>query len=292
MRRIAFCLASLVAHALGANHFAGIATSNGIGGTSTYTCRTQAQWNTIASDAKDNGFKSIRVVGFDCDALNRASLAATANGLTILAGIYYSGSVASNSAAISNDMHIFHTAYSKYGASRYVGLTVGNEASDSASNIAAKVNDVKKYLRSVGVATPVSTVHSWTTIRDNPILCGGDFVAANAHAFYDGLVRADQTGDFVFKTAVPALKKACPGKKVMITESGWPSRGTSNKAAIPTISNEILALLSLNCACRDDTSVAVYAFEYDDQNWKQNDNERSFGLFGKLAVNQDILSAC
>lgn len=37
-------------------------------------------------------------------------------------------------------------------------------------------------------------------------------------AFYDGGRTSAQAGDFVFKTVVPALKSACPGKKVYITE--------------------------------------------------------------------------
>ncbi|KAF9532710.1 glycoside hydrolase superfamily [Crepidotus variabilis] len=146
----------------------------------------------------------------------------------------------------------------------------------------AKVYDVRGYLGSVGVTTPVSTVHTWVNIRANPALCGADFVGANAHAFYDGGRTSGQAGDFVFKTVVPALKAACPGKKVYITESGWPSRGGNNGVAVPSVADEQNALLNLNCANRDDTSVSVYAFEYDDQLWKGNDNERSFGIFGKI----------
>ena len=38
------------------------------------------------------------------------------------------------------------------------------------------------------------------------------------------------------------------------------------------------------------TPVSVFAFEYDDQLWKTNDNERSFGMIKKVEFN-DILSA-
>ena len=58
-----------------------------------------------------------------------------------------------------------------------------------------------------------------------------------------------------------------------------------------SIDNEHAALVSLNCASLDDTSISVFAFEYDDQLWKANDNERSFGMFDKLTFNGDILSA-
>ena len=57
-----------------------------------------------------------------------------------------------------------------------------------------------------------------------------------------------------------------------------------------SIADEHAALINLNCASRDDTSISVFAFEYDDQLWKANDNERSFGMFEKPAFN-DIFSA-
>jgi len=275
-------IATFLPFAFASNHFGGLAVSNSESGTSTYTCRTQAQWNQVASDAQGQGFESIRIIGFDCNALDMASSAASAVGIQVLAGIYVAGTIADGLVGINNDVQTFRAAYAKYGAGRFVGLTVGNEVNDTPANIMAKVYDVRGYLGSVGVTTPVSTVHTWVTVRANPALCGADFVGANAHAFYDGGVTSGQTGDFVFKTVVPALKAVCPGKKVLITESGWPSQGNSNGAATASPSDEANALLNLNCACRDDTSVSVYAFEYDDQLWKGNANEDSFGIFGKI----------
>lgn len=283
----AFALPSLAT-----NNFAGVGASNSIGGTSSYTCRTQAQWNTVANDAKNSGFNSIRITGFDCNALDLASSAAAAAGIQVLAGIYVTGTIASSITQINNDVQTFRAAYARYGAGRFVGLTIGNEVNDSVGNIMAKVYDVRGYLGSVGVTTPVSTVHTWVAIRDNPALCGADFVGANAHAFYDGGRTSGQAGDFVFKTVVPALKAACPGKKVIITESGWPSRGGNIGVAVASLGDERNALLNLNCACRDDRSVSVYAFEYDDQFWKANDNERSFGIFGKFNLLGDVFAPC
>ncbi|KAF5379714.1 hypothetical protein D9615_005715 [Tricholomella constricta] len=290
--KLLFAISAFVLPALAINNFFGVSTSNSIGGTSSYTCRTQAQWNTLANNAKNAGFKSIRVTGFDCDALERSSAAAAAAGIQVMAGIYVAGSIASAITQINNEVQLFRTAYAKYGAGRYVGLTIGNEVNDSAGNIMAKVYDVRGYLRSVGVTTPVSTVHTWVAIRNDPALCGADFAGANAHAFYDGGRTSGQAGDFVFKTVVPALKAACPGKKIYITESGWPSRGGNLGVAVASLNDERNALLNLNCACRDDRSISVYAFEYDDQNWKGNDNERSFGIFGKFNLLGDVFAPC
>ncbi|KAF5316836.1 hypothetical protein D9619_006154 [Psilocybe cf. subviscida] len=284
---------SLAHGAVAGNHFAGLTVSNSIGNTGSFTCRTQDQWNTLANDAKSQGFGAIRIEGFECNALDMASSAAASVGIQVMAGIsVQQGTIAASIDGINNDVATFRDAFAKFGAGMYIGLTIGNEVQDSPDNIMAKVFDVRGFLGSVGVTTPVSTAHNWVEVRDNPILCGADFVGANAHAFFDGGRTSGQTGDFVFQTVVPSLKAACPGKKVFITESGWPSRGPNNGVAVPSVGDETSAILNLNCACRDDTSVSVFAFEYDDQLWKANDNERSFGIFGKIGLNGDAFAPC
>lgn len=84
---------------------------------------------------------------------------------------------------------------------------------------------------------PVSTVHIWINIVNDPSLCGADFVGANAQyvttngyvqiiitfldfgsAYYDGGVTSGQAGSFLFNTVKPALEAACPGKEIFITE--------------------------------------------------------------------------
>ncbi|KAF8652878.1 hypothetical protein AX16_004099 [Volvariella volvacea WC 439] len=276
---------------LSANHFEGIVASNSIGGDSRYNCRTQAQWNVLARDARGAGFGAIRITGFNCDALERASVAAAMAGLKVLAGIYISGSVASSVGQVMADVRRFEAAYKRFGASGYVALTVGNEVNDSPGNIMSIVRQVRSHLRSNGVAIPVSTVHTWINISNNPVLCDADFVAANAHSWYDGGYRSEQTGHFVFGVVVPNLKRVCPGKKIIITESGWPSRGPPNANAFASIADEHAALANLNCACRNDPSVDVYAFEYDDQRWKDGDVEKSFGIMGKMDLGFSAFAA-
>ncbi|KAF8073938.1 glycoside hydrolase superfamily [Lyophyllum atratum] len=289
--KLFIAISAFVLPSLAINNFVGVGASNSIGGSTSYVCRTQAQWNTVANNAKNAGFKSIRITGFDCNALNLASSAAAAAGIQVMAGIYITGTVASSMTQINNDVQTFRTAYAKYGAGRYAGLTIGNEAADTPANIMAKVYNVRGYLRSINISTPVSTVHTWVAIRDSPALCGADFVGANAHAFYDGGRTSGQAGNFVFKTVVPALRAACPGKKIIITESGWPSRGANFGVAVPSLADERNALHSLNCASAGDRSVSVYAFENDDQLWKANDRERSFGI-GKINLPADVFTAC
>ncbi|KAH6918260.1 glycoside hydrolase superfamily [Coprinopsis sp. MPI-PUGE-AT-0042] len=280
-----------VASVSAANNFAGITVSN-IQSTDP-TCRTQQQWNDIVNKARDNGFNSIRILAFDCDALDRAATAAASAGLTVLAGIWFQGSVANAAASIRNDVEAFRNAAGKFGPGRFRGLTIGNENFDNPSAIMDKVNEMRNYLRSAGINTPVSTVHDWVQIRANPVLCNGDFVGANTHAFYDGNVAASQMGDFVFKTVIPELKAACPGKTIIITEAGWPSRGAANRQAVASVDAAKSALLTLNCACKDNRGVSVYAFEAEDLFWKADDRERSFGILpNKYNLLGEVFAPC
>lgn len=119
-------------------------------------------------------------------------------------------------------------------------------------------------------------------------------------AFFDPNTAAGNSGNFLTQTVIPALRNACGNKKIMITEyvsfystciciiklqyyrTGWPSRGGSNGAGVASLDNERAALAALNCASGSIPDVSVFAFEYDDQTWKGNDNERSFGIFPKF----------
>ena len=154
----------------------------------------------------------------------------------------------------------------KYGAGSIDGLTVGNEVADAPSNIMNKVRDVREYLNNnVGYKGPVSTVAVWVDVMNNPVLCDGDRVTVNAHAFYDGNVQATGAGDFINDTVLPNIRKACASyaavNNIIITESGWPSRGGNFGAAVPSLANERDALRSLNCAGKTNK---IIAFEAED----------------------------
>jgi len=90
---------------------------------------------------------------------------------------------------------------------------------------------------------------------------------------------AANAGPFISYTVYPALTSACPGKEIVITESGWPSAGADYGVAVPSLANEQTALQALNCAASG--GAKIYAFEYDDLAWTANANEQSFGIFNK-----------
>jgi len=112
-------------------------------------------------------------------------------------------------------------------------------------------------------------------------------VTVNAHAFYDGNADSATAGSFITNTVLPNIKSACAPygavNTIIITESGWPSRGAGYGNAVASTGDEQTALGNLNCASQ---TVGIMAFEYDDSTWKNsNDNEMSFGIINKSGVN-------
>ncbi|KAJ6628488.1 hypothetical protein B0H10DRAFT_1868785 [Mycena sp. CBHHK59/15] len=116
-------------------------------------------------------------------------------------------------------------------------------------------------------------------------MCTGDFAGANAHAFFDG-TPSSNANNFMLNTVLPTICSVCPGKSIFITESGWPSRGGSIGNSVASVGDELTVLQGLNCVAQ---SVNMYASKYDDQLWKANDNERSFGMWVKI---QGFASSC
>ena len=177
---------------------------------------------------------------------------------------------------IDQDVGVFVNTVKKYGAGSIDGLTIGNEVADTPMNIMRKVWDVRGYLNNViGYKGPISTVPTWVEMMNNPVLCDADRVTVNAHPFYDGNVNAAGAGNFINNAVLPNIRRVCAPysavKNVIITESGWPSRGANFGAAVPSLANEQAALKSPNCVAG---STKIIAFEAD----SSDDNEKSKSL--------------
>jgi exo-beta-1,3-glucanase (GH17 family) len=109
---------------------------------------------------------------------------------------------------------------------------------------------------SAGYTGPVVAVDTFIAILNNPSLCqASDYIAANAHAYFDGTVAAAGAGAWVAQQA-QKLGALCAGKGVLITgisypisllmaESGWPSAGDSNGAAVASPGNQATAKSSI-----------------------------------------------
>lgn len=111
------------------------------------------------------------------------------------------------------------------------GIVVGNETTLRAE---MSVPDLIKLLRQVKRLSPVpvTTGEIWTVWIDHPELASAvDFIAAHILPYWEGVDAAravDRTIE-IYDT----LRRAHPGKRIVIAEFGWPSAGYNYHHATP-----------------------------------------------------------
>ncbi|KAL8865752.1 MAG: hypothetical protein Q9174_006716, partial [Haloplaca sp. 1 TL-2023] len=189
----------------------------------------------IAMIAK-KGFSSIRLYSTDCSGLSSVATAALSHNMNIILGVYISDT--GISAARPQIAEVVQWA-NKNGHFKGVEMIViGNEAVFnkfcSAAELASFVAEAKTAFSAAGYTGPVTTTETVETLKQNKeTLCPVcDVAAANIHPFFNGKVTADGAGEFVAEQ-LELLATICPGKEVFNLETGWPTKGSANGAAIP-----------------------------------------------------------
>lgn len=210
-------------------------------------CKTAAE---VAADwdvfAADHGV--IRIYSVDCNQVATAHTAAKKHGNTLMLGIYDISTVYESidtmAAGIENDWDIVDT------------VAVGNEMIDRSAatvpQILAAIREARAALRSRGYQGPVVTIDTFKAVEDHPELCDeSDYCAINCHPFFDPYTGPDQAGTFLIHTMDAIRSKlADHGKRIVVTETGWPWKGTPNGLAVPSPEAQAVALASITSTFR------------------------------------------
>lgn len=116
------------------------------------------------------------------------------------------------------------------------------------------------------VDKPVSTAEPWHVWIDNPQLAEHvDFIGVHLLPYWEGREVEESIGYMVSRMEL--LKKTFPGKRIIISEVGWPSEGRTREAAAASVSNEALFLRRFLARAKQEGYV-YYIMEAFDQPWK------------------------
>lgn len=246
------------------------------------TCKSASQVLTDFASLGEYGL--IRTYGTDCDTIASVYAACKATGKKLFAGIFslsgLNDEVSTLVDGVSGDWSYMYT------------VSVGNELVDqgeaSATEVMSAVSTARGLLRAAGYTGPVVTVDTLAaTIRDgNSILCDeSDYCAVNAHPFFDSTATAAGAGDWL-TTNINTLKSklADPSQKIVITETGWPSEGFANGAAVPSPENQSAAISSIKFTFSSNPSGVILLSAFNRQWLKGNTGEFGqeywFGILG------------
>jgi exo-beta-1,3-glucanase (GH17 family) len=238
------------------------------------TCKDTAAVN--ADFEKLDGYSLFRTYGTDCNQTANVLSAAKAKNAKIFAGVF-------NIADVENEIKLI-TEAAQNDWSSVDTISIGNELVNQgtpADKVVAAIGTARGLLKAAGYTGNVVTVDTFVAMIANPSICeASDYAAANCHAFFDGGRTAEQAGQFVLDQS-KRVADACGGKRVVITESGWPWQGSSNGAAVPSVENQKAAISSLKSSFTKD----LILFTAFDDMWKKDSAdthgcEKYYGILG------------
>ncbi|MEO1715284.1 MAG: glycosyl hydrolase family 17 protein, partial [Bacteroidota bacterium] len=105
-----------------------------------------------------------------------------------------------------------------------------------------------------------------------------DVIYANCYPFWEGC-HIDYSLPYM-KSMYQIAEKAGKGKRVIVSETGWPSQGTNFKASYPSYENAIRYFINTQKWSQEDDIEVMYFSSFDEA-WKVGD-EGDVGAFWGL----------
>ena len=113
---------------------------------------------------------------------------------------------------------------------------------------------------------PVGYVDAYYQFLDRPALVGAcDVILANCYPFWEG---ADNDYALNYLSRMMELTRlSANGKKVIITETGWPSKGENIEAAVPSRLNAMKYFIAVQDWAKNH-EIELFYFSSFDESWK------------------------
>jgi glycoside/pentoside/hexuronide:cation symporter, GPH family len=196
-------------------------------------------------------------------------------GLKTMAGAWIDSNKANNEKEIEALISLAQKGYVDV-------AVVGNEVllrnELSEQEVLNYIQRVKKALPNI----PVGYVDAYYQFKERPALVDAcDLVLANCYPFWEGC-NIDQASGYL-KQMYSVAKEAAKGKKVMITETGWPDQGTNNYGAQPSEDNAIRYFVNTQNWAKQE-NIDMFYFSSFDESWKvrhEGDVGQRWGLWDK-----------
>lgn len=187
---------------------------------------------------------------------------AKAHGLKVMVGAWLSDNKELNEKEIANLVQVAKAGHADV-------VAVGNEVLYRKELTEAELID---YIRRVKEQLPdmeVGYVDAYYEFRNRPAVTDAcDVILANCYPFWEGC-HIDYSLPYM-KTMHQIATAAGNGKRVIITETGWPSRGTSFKASEPSAENAMRYFINTQQWSQEDDIEVMYFSSFDEA-WKVGD---------------------
>lgn len=130
---------------------------------------------------------------------------------------------------------------------------------------------------------PVGYVDAYYEFVERPAITEiSDVILANCYPYWEG-TDFEHSLDHM-NQMINMVKNVANGKKIIISETGWPSKGESLKGAMPSRANAMKYFINSQLYCLDENIESFY-FSSFDEDWKadsEGDVGAYWGIWDKL----------
>ena len=142
------------------------------------------------------------------------------------------------------------------------------------------IEEVKAAVGDLGI--PVGYVDAYFEFEDHPrITQACDVILANCYPFWEGCPA--EYAVLYMKEMYRRARRVADGKRVIVSETGWPNIGTAVGGALPSFGNAIKYFVD-TCRWAEEDGVEVFWFSSFDEAWKidaEGDVGAYWGLWDK-----------
>ncbi len=196
-------------------------------------------------------------------------------GLQTMVGVWIGNDLDENEQELANGIDIAARGHAGI-------LAVGNEVLLRGD---VSEGQLIEYIERAKAAVPdveVGYVDAYFEFADHPAVTAAcDVVLANCYPFWEGV--AAEHALLYMKEMYRRAVGAANGKKVIITETGWPNKGTPERGATPSLESAMKYFIdTYQWAAQD--GIEVFYFSAFDETWKvdaEGDVGAYWGLWDK-----------
>ena len=163
---------------------------------------------------------------------------------------------------------------------------VGNEVllredmdEDALLALIQRVNDA---LRDVSPAVPVGYVDAYYLFEKHPrVTAACDVVLTNCYPFWEGCPREGALA--YMQNMLARTRAAAPGKRIVISETGWPDQGSAFHDAVPSAEGAMHYFIDTMAWAKQE-GIEIFYFAAFDEAWKvgaEGDVGAFWGLWDK-----------
>jgi glucan 1,3-beta-glucosidase len=200
------------------------------------------------------------------------------HGLKTLVGAWLGTDVEKNEREIEGAIHVAKAGHADI-------VAVGNEVLLRGDLTEAQIIELIQRVKRELPDIPVGYVDAYYEFTVHPVitdLC--DVILANCYPFWEGYPIEHSL--LYLKEMYRRAAKAGKGKKVIVTETGWPNRGSAVRGAQPSHKNALRYFINtFNWAAEE--QIEIFYFASFDESWKiavEGDVGAYWGLWDKDGV--------